>query len=76
MGDDRYFIECKKCEMQVTLIPLNSYDFMCPRCKKIYDYESGVRDKVIEEGMYKLYLGAKRGGLIREKDTLEEFWVE
>lgn len=63
---DRYFINCRICDMQVSLIQVDSDDFVCPKCETHYYSEDSVLDRVVAEEMHKLFIGATRAGLIDE----------
>jgi hypothetical protein len=71
---DRYFIECRNCDRQVSLTVITEDDFQCPACNTMYHSEDGVLDKVLMDDMYNLYRGAKSAGLIKDKEIHEEFW--
>jgi hypothetical protein len=71
---DRYVIECKVCEVEVSLKFITNDDFKCPVCGTLYNSEDGVFDKVEAEEMYQLYRGAKIAGLIKDEETYEEFY--
>lgn len=69
----RYAIECRVCDKQVLLVKVGD-DFQCPTCKTMYESENGVWDLDEAEDMYRLYKGAKLAGLIKDEETIEEFW--
>jgi hypothetical protein len=72
--DDRYTIYCKVCDGDlVTLIQLDDSDYRCTVCNTVYTDEDGVMDKVVAAEMYSLYRGAKRAGLIYDKELDDNY---
>jgi Zn finger protein HypA/HybF involved in hydrogenase expression len=70
---DRYTIHCRKCGDDVALMEIESDAYRCPICQSVYATEDGVFDKVIAIEMHQLYLGAKKAGLLYDKELDDNY---
>ena len=71
----KLFIECIFCDKKSYLVKKGD-DYFCPDCNTQYEDEDGIVDEDEMEDMYKLYLGAKRAGLIKDEETYEEHFLD
>ena len=67
MVEERYFILCTECEMEVDLEQTGEYTFVCPVCETVYNPEDGIRDREVETEMEKLYNGLVIAGIVGRK---------